>query len=236
MGHDGREFIKSFTDESKLSPSHKVENFPVYSNRQNISRFLALHELFKLQLHVKGSIVDCGVFSGHSLFAFAQFSGIYEPANYHRQIIGFDTFSGFPSWSELDEFNPNRGKFKPDFDSFDELKSASNAYQRNHYLESESKVKLIKGDALATIPDFLKNNNYFVCSMLYLDFDLYEPTKIALESFIPRMPKGSVLAFDEIHNSRWPGETQALMDVIGINNLNIQSFPFNPDISFAILQ
>ena len=71
--------------------------------------------------------------------------------------------------------------------------------------------------------------------MLYLDFDIYEPTKVALLNFLPRMPKGSILVFDEIHNPHWPGETQALVDVLGINNVEIRNFPFNPNISYIKL-
>jgi len=68
-----------------------------------------------------------------------------------------------------------------------------------------------------------------------MDFDLYEPSKVALENFLPRMPKGALLVFDEIHNSHWPGETEALVDVIGINNVEIRNFPFNPNISYIVL-
>jgi hypothetical protein len=235
MGFNGKEHVKNFLLNSDLSVEHKVENYPVYSNRQNINQFLALHELFKLQANVKGSIVECGVFTGFSLFSFAHFSSIYEPSNYHREVIGFDTFEGFPNWSPIDEFSLNKSTFKPTFDSYSELNKAALAFQKNHYLEEKQKIKLIKGDASKTIPAFLNDNKYFVCSLLYIDLDLYEPTKAAIENFIPRMPKGAVLAFDEIHNPHWPGETQALVDTIGINNLELKCFNFNPKISYAIL-
>jgi hypothetical protein len=235
MSHDGRESIKNFCNESSQSPSHKVANFSVYSNRQDLNRFLALHELFKIQMDVKGSIVECGVYQGQSLFTFAQLSGIYEPANYHREIIGFDTFEGFPTWNEIDQFDPNRGIFEPGFDSFTELTKAALVFQGNHYLEGKEKIRLVKGDARDTIPRFLEENKHFICSMLYLDFDVYEPTKVALVNFLPRMPKGGVLVFDEIHNPDWPGETQALVDTLGINNVEIRNFPFNPNLSYIVL-
>jgi len=60
-------------------------------------------------------------------------------------------------------------------------------------------------------------------SLLYLDFDLYLPTKIALETFLPRMPKGSVVVFDEIHFKRFSGETIALLETVNINNYKIQN-------------
>ena len=58
-------------------------------------------------------------------------------------------------------------------------------------------------------PEFVEENQHLVVSMLFLDMDLYEPTLAALKHFVPRMPKGSVLAFDELDNPIWPGETLA---------------------------
>ena len=72
--------------------------------------------------------------------------------------------------------------------------------------------------------------------MLYFDFDLYEPTLVSLKSFIPRMPKGSVLAFDELNTKNFPGETLALMEVIGVPNLKLKKTMFDPYISYAIVE
>jgi hypothetical protein len=94
---------------------------------------------------------------------------------------------------------------------------------------------LIVGDAVASIPNFIEVNPHLVVAMLYLDFDLYEPTKVAIETFLPRMPKGAILAFDELNQAAWPGETQAVLETVGIRNLKIQRFPFS-QLSFALLE
>ena len=49
----------------------RLENFPKYVRRQHLKRFLALYELFKLVLPVKGSIVECGVFRGFGVMSWA---------------------------------------------------------------------------------------------------------------------------------------------------------------------
>jgi hypothetical protein len=72
------------------------------------------------------------------------------------------------------------------------------------------KVELVKGDANITIPKYIEDNPHVVVSLLYLDFDIYEPTKTALKYFIPRMPKGSIIAFDELNSPHWPGGTIAV--------------------------
>jgi hypothetical protein len=42
----------------------RLNNFEKYIRRQSLSRFLARYELFKLQMLVKGCIVECGVHHG----------------------------------------------------------------------------------------------------------------------------------------------------------------------------
>src|SRR6266478_4292552 len=79
------------------SIEHKLENFPKYVRRQHLKRFLALYELFKLILPVKGSIVECGVFRGFGLMSWAKLSAMLEPEDLTRRIYGFDSFGGFPS-------------------------------------------------------------------------------------------------------------------------------------------
>ena len=73
-------------------------------------------------------------------------------------------------------------------------------------------------------------------SLLFLDADLYDPTKVALETFLPRMPKGAVLAFDELDNPIWPGETSGAMDAVGLRNLRLRRLEWDPYISFAVLE
>lgn len=52
-------------------------------------------------------------------------------------------------------------------------------------------------------------------SLLYLDLDIYEPTKVALKEFLPRMSKGSIIAFDELNYRSFPGETIAMLEELG---------------------
>jgi len=49
------------------------------------------------------------------------------------------------------------------------------------------------------------------------------------------MPKGSIIAFDELNAPTFPGETKAVLDTLGINKLKIERFPFNTYLSYAIL-
>jgi hypothetical protein len=68
-----------------------------------------------------------------------------------------------------------------------------------------------------------------------MDFDIYEPTKIALEHFLPRMPKGAVLAFDELDNPLWPGETLAMIEHFSGRIPKIERFDFDPYVGYCII-
>jgi hypothetical protein len=215
----------------------KLENFPKYVRRQHLKRFLAMYELFKLILPVKGSIVECGVFRGFSLMSWAKLSSILEPENLTRRIYGFDSFNGFPSVSNNDRTGSGIaevGDFQTS--SYDELIELLRVYDQDRFLGHIPKVQLIRGDASKTIPEFVQQNRHLLVSMLFIDLDLYEPTKAALEHILPRMPKGSIVAFDELDNPIWPGETEALLEKMQLNRLRIQRFDWDPYIGFAVLE
>ena len=210
-----------------------ADDFPMFIRRQDLVRYLSRDELFKLILNVKGSIVECGVHRGASLMLYAQLSSIYEPYAFNREIIGFDTFEGIVEADKKDKGHAQIGDFS-DAD-IDLLKECITLYDLNRPLSHISKVQLIKGDATQTIPEFFKENTYVIVALLYLDFDLYAPTKTALETILPRMPKGAVLAFDELNARQWTGETLALLESLGINKLKVRKFPADPYLSYAIL-
>jgi hypothetical protein len=154
-----------------------------------------------------------------------------------RRIYGFDTFNGFPTVSSEDETSAGLAA-SGDFQgaSYEELLELIRVYDRDRFLGHLPKVELIRGDAITTIPEFLQWNTHLLVSLLFLDFDLYEPTKIALEQFVPRMPKGAVIAFDELDNPIWPGETKALLDILPVNQLRLQRLEWDPYIGYAILE
>ncbi|TMF26727.1 MAG: class I SAM-dependent methyltransferase [Chloroflexi bacterium] len=214
----------------------RIENFPKYVRRQHLTRLLALYEIFKRILPVKGSIVECGVNRGYGLMAWAKLSAVLEPVNLTRRIYGFDSFAGFPAVSDKDHTGPGWKTAEVgglQADSYDELLELISINDKDRFLGHIPKVELIKGDATETIPRFMKDHPHLVVSLLFLDFDLYEPTKAALEAFVPRMPKGAILAFDELDNPIWPGETLALLDAVGIRKLELERFDFDPYIAFA---
>lgn len=231
------EKLEDYFTTSQGTNVEKLANFAKYIPRQNLTYFLAKYEVFKKILDIQGSIVECGVFLGGGLMTFAQLSAIFEPVNHQRKIIGFDTFTGFTKITKEDKKSTSVFAKKGGLASnaFEDIKKAIELYDMNRFLNHIPKVELIKGDATVKIPRYLKDNPHTVVSLLYLDMDVYKPTKVALENFVPRIPKGGIIVFDELNAKEWTGETKALLDTIGIRNLKLERFSFNTYMSYAVL-
>ena len=217
---------------------NKIDAFPKYATRQALAKFLTKHELFKQILHINGSIVEAGVLHGGGTLTWAKLSSIFEPTNHTRKVIGFDTFEGFPSISDKDERGTDGSLIKVgelQGSTYESVTEAISIYDENRPLSHIPKVELVKGDIAKTAPAYLADNPHLVVALLYLDVDLHEPTKVMLETFLPRMPKGALIVFDELNAKMFPGETVAVDEVLGIGNLAIKRFPFDSYVSYAVI-
>lgn len=224
-------------DESSDSTEVKLENFPKYVRRQHLKRFLAMYEIFKEVLGVKGSVVECGIYRGFGLMAWAKLSTILEPENLTRRIYGFDTFEGLTGTKPQDQSEASQAQEGAlSSDSYQELQALIEQYDEDRFLGHIDKVQMVKGDVTTTIPEFVAKNPHLIVSLLFLDMDLYEPTRVAIEHLLPRMPKGAIIAFDELDNPIWPGETLALLATMGIRNLRLRRIEWDPYISYAFIE
>ena len=196
----------------KLENKH-VADFALHTPINSIQRFLARYELMKMVQDIPGAIIELGVCSGNGLMSLIHCHIVLQPTYRYREFYGFDTFEGFPSVHENDiaDVKWQKGDFCNE--SYDRLKNIIDIHNDYYYLPTN--VQLVKGDATKTIPIFLQNNRHVIVSLLYLDLDIYEPTKVALKEFLPRMAKGSIIAFDELNWKSFPGETIATLEELG---------------------
>ncbi len=224
--------------DSPFSNLERLQNFSLYTPRQDLTNFLIRYEIFKRVLRVQGSIIECGVLRGGGLMAWAQFSAIFEPTNHQRRVVGFDTFSGFPRLSKQDRASESEQAHPGGLavDSYDHLRQCIELYDMNRFVGHVPKVELVRGDATKTIPHYLKENPQLIVSLLYLDFDIYEPTLAALKHLVPRMPKGAVIAFDELNLKDWRGESIAVLESLKLREYRIERCPFGSVMSFAQIE
>lgn len=120
-------------------------------------------------------------------------------------------------------------------DSGGELDSVAAAHGGDRLLAHIEKVGLLRGDAAETMPTYLARHPETVGSLLVVDLDLHDPTKVALETFLPRMPRDAVVAFDELEIPRWSSHTMAALNAPGIDRLGLRRLPWDPYASWASL-
>ncbi|MHC4294821.1 MAG: TylF/MycF/NovP-related O-methyltransferase [Planctomycetota bacterium] len=232
-----RELREGF-ENSSLPIAQRLHNFPRHVRRQDIARFLAKYELFRKVLQVNGSIAECGVYAGGGLMSWMHFSAILEPYNHTRRIIGFDTFEGFPGIHANDAKGTSKhlrtGELSTTEDIQQEIEHLIALHDSNRPLSHIPKAELVRGDACKTIPRYVQDHQHLLVSMIYLDFDLYEPTLVALRELYPRVPEGGIVAFDELNCEELPGVTTALLEALNLDNVALQRFAFDPYIAYFV--
>lgn len=199
-----------------------------------LSRLLYLNSLYEQILEVPGVICEFGVQWGGTLTQLINLRSIHEPFNHSRTVVGFDTFRGFPSVNPEDGNQYRPGDLATPEGYEQTLERILHLIERFPPLPHIRKHALVKGDATLTIDEWLEENPHAIVSLAIFDMDLYSPTKSILEKILPRLTKGSVLAFDELNCEAFPGETRALDEVIGLNNLRLRRSPFHPHGAWAV--
>lgn len=213
-----------------------LSNLGLFINRQTLSRILFMNELYSKIVNIHGVVMEFGVRWGQNLSLFESFRGMYEPFNYNRKIIGFDTFEGFPSVSDQDGNKINVGDYSVTKDYDEYLEKIIKYQESENPIPHIKKSILIKGDATKTLPEYLNKHPETIVAFAYFDFDLYESTKVCLDAIKPHLTKGSVIGFDELNFEKFPGETIALREVFGLDRYKIQRSPFNPLMSYIVIE
>ena len=214
-----------------------MANLGIFLGRQKLSRILYMHELYQKIINVHGIVVEFGVRWGQNLALFESFRGIYEPFNYSRKIVGFDTFDGFPSVSEKDGENEvlYPGAFSVTKDYYQFLDLILKYHESESPISHIKKYELVKGDASHSFREYLEKNPHTIIAFAYFDMDIYQPTKTCLDLIKRHVTKGTVIGFDELSYPEFPGETIALQEVFGLDRYTISRSPLSPLSSWIVI-
>ena len=154
--------------------------------------------------NVQGDLVECGVETGHSLVLFQKIIEFFNLKNI--KIYGYDTFEGTPQPSTVD-FNKYGTPLKEQFENRKINKKTSgwnnvsqDVVQSNFVNNTKlnNNLKLIKGKVEDTLVN--EKNLPEKISLLKLDTNLYESTKIQLKILSPRVQKGGIIIIDNYFN------------------------------------
>jgi len=228
-----RQLVEYFKS-SPIPDEELLPNMGLFLTSKNISRIFFFYEIYKKIIHRHGIIVEFGVKWGQTLSLMSALRGIFEPFNRHRKIIGFDTFKGFKGISRKDGklCKCSNGSFSVPKGYKDYLGRILAIQEKLNPMSHIKRYELVQGDAIKTVPDYFKKHPESIISLAIFDFDIYKPTRVALESIKPNLSKGSILVFDELCDDIFPGETTALKEVFGLNNVKIERFPMVSRISY----
>jgi hypothetical protein len=197
-----------------------------------------MNDLYRRIINVNGVAIEFGTHWGRNIALFDSFRGIYEPFNYNRKIVGFDTFSGFPSVDAKDGKSDiiTERAFSTTENCDQYLTKVLEYHEQESPLSHIKKFEIIKGIATKTIKQYFANNPETIVALAYFDFDIYPPTKVGLEALRNHVTKGSVIGFDELNFHDYPGETLAFKEVFDLDRYQIRRSPLNPTASFIIIE
>ena len=221
-----------------IPPEQLLQNIGLFIESKHLSRILCMDFLFRQVIDVHGAVMEFGTRWGQNMGLFAALRGIYDPFNRLRKLVAFDTFSGFPNVAPQDGRHPliNVGALGTTDQYEDFLAEILEIHESLNPLSHIRKFELCKGDAVDEVPRYLVRHPETIIALAYFDFDIYEPTKKVLEIIKPRLVKGSVLAFDELNDNDLPGETLAVMEVLGLNNIRLKRFPYASRVSYCVVE
>ena len=233
-----REKLYSLFKNSPLPVDQMLISLGLYMRSSALTKILYINELYQEVLKVPGVIMEFGVWWGQNIVLFENFRAIYEPFNYDRRVIGFDTFKGYPrvSGKDIKSQTIKKGGYgvSEEYDKY--LLELIDYHEQENVLYRGRKHSLVKGDASQTIEKFLKDEPHTVIALAYFDMALYEPTKKCLEAIRPHLVKGSVVALDELNSPEYPGETLALKEVWGLDTYRIHKSKFMPGRSYITIE
>ena len=195
--------------------------------------FFLIKALRQIQIdEVEGDFVECGVWRGGNLILFQK---MIEKLNFNnRKIFAYDTFSGMSQPGKEDS-NINNESAEKILNSLKKKKVDPEKniifakcnledVKKNFEMNTENNDNLIciKGEVEKTLK--IDENLPTKISLLRLDTDWYESTKIELEVLFPLLSKNGILIIDDY--GYWKGSKKAVDEYFKDKNINLFKIDF----------
>lgn len=182
----------------------KVKKFTMTNSKRIFYLYFSVNYIIKNK--IPGEIVECGVWKGGSVMAIV--FTLLKNKNKNKRIFLYDTFMGMTKPSKKDYM------LKSNI-------SAKNLIEQNEYLRCIANLSEVKNNIYKT--NYPKKNFEIVIgdvkktlkkvypkkiSLLRLDTDWYDSTKVELEVLYPKLSKGGILIIDDYKT--WGGCKKAV--------------------------
>jgi len=192
-----------------------------------IGKFISHLELYKMISELPGDVAEFGVYKATSLIRFISFRDLFENSS-SRRIIGFDAFGEFPKDLSMESDK----EFVEDFEHNGGYGVGKEELTKLLKAKGTNNFDLVKGDICKTSMEYLKNRPELKLSMIHIDVDVYEPTKVILETFWDRLVPGGILVLDDYGTVE--GETRAVDEFFKNKNIEIKKLNYYHTPSYII--
>ena len=168
-------------------------------------RAFVLAQYFQRSLAVEGAFAECGVFRGFSAYFLRWLMEGAEAAPKAFHLI--DSFEGLSEPGEADRLLIDGAP-------------QENLHKSGHFKVEMDEVYACFGGLeniywhKGWIPEVLEELPEQAWAFVHIDVDLYEPTKAALEYFLPRMSPGGIVVNDDFASPAFPGAGLAWREVL----------------------
>jgi len=98
-----REVLYELFQKRPMPDDQLLISLGLYMRSSALTKILYINELYQLIMNIPGVIMEFGIWWGQNIVLFENLRAIYEPFNYDRRVIGFDTFAGYPKISNVDK-------------------------------------------------------------------------------------------------------------------------------------
>ena len=195
-----------------------LSNIGLFVGNQSLFKLLTIYELIKDIKHVKGDIIEFGVWNGNNLLSMKK---IIDYLNIKKNIYGYDWFKGLKNFSKHDQ-KINRKKY------IGNKKKIQNVIK----FFGLKKIYLIDDDVSNFTRHFKKSKKF---SFVYLDLDLFKPTIHILNTINKNLQKNGLIVFDQANKLEWPGENKAMQNFYYANKKKYKKIKLNKNFSPDII-
>jgi hypothetical protein len=222
--------------ETPIPEGQLLAQVPLFLTRVSLAHVLFMADLYRHILPIHGDILEFGCRWGRNLALLVNLRTNFEPHNFSRKVVGFDTFSGFTAVEAKDGADPivRPGGLAVSDNWQASLEGLLKAHEALGARPHLSRTAVVAGDASQSVPAWLEANPGRTIALAYFDMDLYQPTLDVLRAIGPRLCRGSVLAFDEVNVDAFPGETMALLESLELSKFSLRRTPYSGNQSFLV--
>jgi hypothetical protein len=216
-----REEIFGMMNTYESTDEEKERSLGLFLRGSLLARIMGIVDIYKQIIDIPGVIFDIGTWRGQTAVICENLRAIYEPLQFNRRIICFDTFEGYKGFSKKDRATRihNEGTYALSGTNYAQwlqkilvLHEKSNAMGHIH-----GKHKVIEGDCRETIPQFFIDCPGEIIALSFFDINAYEPTAEAFQQVWERLAPGGIVAFWQLTRDSVPAEGMVYADKI-LNN------------------